>query len=70
MLPNIAIVSNFYPPLPSISNEHVRSSCSFESLEDDPKVVLDFFRGGEVIGSRLNPSFGVGGSIRIFSQWD
>jgi hypothetical protein len=31
---------------------------------------LDFFRGGEVIGSRLNMSFGVGGFVCIFSQWD
>jgi hypothetical protein len=31
---------------------------------------LDFFLGGDVTGSRLNMSFGVGGSIHIFNQWD
>jgi hypothetical protein len=70
MLPHIAIASSSSPALPLISSEHVHSSSSFESLANNPKVILDFFRGGEVIGSRLNSSFGVGGSIHIFKQWD
>jgi hypothetical protein len=69
MLPHIAIASSSSPALPLISSEHVHSS-SFESLANNPKVILDFFRGGEVIGSRLNSSFGVGGFIHIFKQCD
>jgi hypothetical protein len=66
----MAIASSFSPPLPPISSEQVHSPSFFESLTDDPKVVMDFFFGGEVTSSRLNLSFGVGGSIHNFNQWD
>jgi hypothetical protein len=42
---------------------------SYESTTNDLKVVLDFFLGGEIIGSMLKFSLGVGGSTHIFSQW-
>jgi hypothetical protein len=61
---------NFYPPAPPISFEQVRSSSSFDSLIGYSKVVLDLFFSGGVTGSGLNMSLGVGGSIRIFNQWD
>jgi hypothetical protein len=48
----------------------VCSSSSFESLNGDPKIILDFFLGGEVIGSMVNMSLGVGGFIHVFNQWD
>jgi hypothetical protein len=64
----MVVTSNSSPPPFPISFEQVHSSSSFESLISDPKVVLDFFLGGEVI--RPNLSLGVGGSVCIFSQWD
>jgi len=64
----VVVASSSSPPTPPISSKQVRSLSSFESLTDDPKVVLDFFLGGEVI--RPNLSLGVGGSVCIFSQWD
>jgi hypothetical protein len=66
----MAVTSSSYPPLPPTSFEQVCSSSSFESLTSDPKGVLDLFLGGEVIGSRLNFSLGVGGYVHIFNQWD
>jgi hypothetical protein len=70
MLPYITIASSSSPPLLPNSSEQVHSSSSFESLTDDPKVVLDFFLGGEVTNSGLHLSLSVGGFIHIFSQWD
>jgi hypothetical protein len=70
MLPYVAVASSSFPPLPPISSEQVCSSSSFEPLTGVPKVVLDFFLGGEVIGLGLNLSLGVGGSIHRFNQWD
>ncbi len=70
MLHYIVVTLISSPLLPPISFEQVCSSSSFEPLTIDPKVVLDFFLGGDVTGSRLNMSFGVGGSIHIFNQWD
>jgi len=67
MLPCVALASSFYPLPPPISFEQVCSSSSFESLTDDSKIILDFFLGGEVIGSGLNLSLGVGCYIRVFS---
>jgi hypothetical protein len=60
MLPCVVIASSFYSPLPLISYEQVRSSSFFESLTSDPKVVLDFFLGGEVASLGCNLSLGVG----------
>jgi hypothetical protein len=68
MLPWVDVALNSFPPLPPISLKHVHSSSSSESLISDPKVVLDFFLGGEVTGSRLNLSLGVGDYIRIFNR--
>ncbi len=68
MLFYVVFTSSSSPPPPPISSEQVHYSSSFKSLTDDPKVIMDFFLGGEVIG--LNVSLGVGGSIRVFSQWD
>jgi len=48
MLPCIVVALSFSPPLPPISSKQVLSSSSFESLIGDPKVVLDFFLGGDV----------------------
>jgi hypothetical protein len=62
MLSWVDVALNFFPPLPPISSEHVHSSSFSESLTNDPKVVLDFFLGGEVTCSRLNLSLGVGNS--------
>jgi hypothetical protein len=59
MLPYIAVALS-YPLPPPISFEQARSSSSFESLTDNPKIVLDFFLGGELTNSRLNLSLGVG----------
>jgi len=70
MLPYMVVASSFSPPLPPISFEQVHSSSSSKSLTNDPKVVLDFFLGGEVIGSRLNLSLRVGGFICILNRWD
>jgi hypothetical protein len=70
MLPCIVVTSSSSPPLPPISPKQVCSSSSFESLISDPKVVLDFFLGGEVTCLGLNLSFGVGGYVRVLSQWD
>jgi hypothetical protein len=67
MLPCVVVALSFSPPPPLISYEQVCSSSSFESLIDDPKVVLDFFLGGEVTGSRLNLSLSVGNSVCVFS---
>jgi hypothetical protein len=70
MLSYVVVASSSFSPLPPISYEHVHSSSSFESLTSDPKVVMTFFLGGEVIGSRLNLSLGVGGYVCIFSRWE
>jgi hypothetical protein len=51
-----------------MSFEHVCSSSSSESLTSDPKVVLDLFLGGEVIGLGLNLSLGVGGCVCVFNR--
>jgi hypothetical protein len=67
MLPYVAIASSSSPPLPTISFEHIRSSSSYESLTNDPKVVMDFFLGGEVTSSGFNLSFGVGDFVRVFN---
>jgi len=48
MLPCVVVALSSSPPLPPISFEQVRSSSSFKSLTDDPKVILDFFLGGDV----------------------
>jgi hypothetical protein len=61
-----ATLHSCFPPLPSISYKQVHSSSFSESLIGDPKVVLDFFLGGEVTGLGLNPSLGVGDFVRIF----
>jgi hypothetical protein len=60
MLPYVVVTLSSSPPPPLISSEQVCSSSSFESLIGDPKVVLDFFLGGEVTSLRLNLSLGVG----------
>jgi len=70
MLPCIVVALSFSPPLPPISSKQVLSSSSFESLIGDPKVVLDFFLGGDVTSWRLHLSLGVGGFVHICSQWD
>jgi len=70
MLPCAAVALSSYLPLLLISSEQVHYSSSSKSLTDDPKVVLDFFISGEIIGSGLNLSLGVGGCVCIFSQWD
>jgi hypothetical protein len=70
MLPCVVVASSFSPPLPPISSEHVHFSLFSESLTGDPKVVLDFFFSGEVIGSGLNLSLGIGNSICVFNRWD
>jgi len=67
MLSCVAITSSSFPPLPPISCKQIHFSSFFESLTDDPKVILDFFFSGEVIVSRLNLSLGVGNSMHIFS---
>jgi hypothetical protein len=51
MLPCVVVASSSSPPPPLISSKQVRSSSSFESLTDDPKVILDLFLRGEVISS-------------------
>jgi hypothetical protein len=66
MLPYVDVTLSYFPPPPPISYDKVHSSSSSESITNDPKVVLDFFLGGEVIGSRLNMSLGVGGLIYVF----
>ncbi len=66
----VAIASSFSPPLPSILFGQICSSSSFESLIGDPKIILDFFLGGEVTSLRLNMSIGVGGFVHVFSQRD
>jgi hypothetical protein len=66
----MAITSSSFLPLPTISSKHVYSSFSSESLTGDPKVVMDFFLGGEVTGSGLNMSLGVNNYVCIFNQWD
>jgi hypothetical protein len=70
MLSCVVVASNCSPPLPPISFEQVHSSPSSRSLTSDPKIVLDFCLGGEVIGSGLNMSLDVGGFMHIFSRWD
>ncbi len=70
MLSYVVVASSSSPPLPPISFEQVRSSSSFESLTSDPKVVVAFFFGGQVIGSKFNLSLGVGNSMHIFSRWN
>ncbi len=70
MLPYVDVTLSYFPPPPPISYDKVHSSSSSESITNDPKVVLDFFLGGEVIGSRLNMSLGVGGLIYVFDWWD
>ncbi len=67
---NVALHSYYISyslPPPVISSEQVHFSSSFESLTNDSKVVLNLFLGGEVIGSRLNLSFGLGNHVYIFS---
>jgi hypothetical protein len=56
MLLCIVVISSSSPPLPLISYEPICSSFVSESLLGDPKVVLDLFFSGEVIGSGLNLS--------------
>jgi hypothetical protein len=51
MLPCVIVASSSSPPPPLISSKHVHSPSSSKSLTDDPKVILDLFLGGEVIGS-------------------
>ncbi len=63
----VIVASSSSPPLPPFSFEQVHSSSFFQSLTNDLKIVLDFFLGSEVIGSRLNLSFGVGSYVHIFS---
>jgi hypothetical protein len=69
MLPYVDVASSSSPPLPPISFEQVRSPFFYESLTNDPKVVLNFFLGGGVASSGLNLSFGVGNFICVFNQW-
>ncbi len=70
MLPYVIVASSSSPPLPPISSKQVHCSSSSESLTSDPKVVLDFFLGGEVKGLGLNSSLSVGNFVRIFNRWD
>jgi hypothetical protein len=67
MLPYIAVASSFFPPPPPMSSKQLHSPSSSESLTNDPKVVVDFFIGSAVIGSRLNMSLGVDGYICVFN---
>jgi hypothetical protein len=48
----VALSFSLLPPL--VSSKHICSSSFFESTTDDPKIVLNFFLGGEVISSGLN----------------
>ncbi len=66
----VAVASSFSPPLSPFSSKHVHSSSFSKSLTSDSKIVLDFFLGSEVIGSRLNLSLGVGSYVHIFNWWD
>jgi hypothetical protein len=68
MLFYVVVASSSSPPLPPISYEQVHSSSSSKSLTSDLKVVIDFFFGGEVIGSGFNLSFGVGNFVHVFSR--
>jgi len=63
----VAMASSSSPPLPPFSFKHVHSSSFSQSLTSDWKIVLNFFLSSEVIGSRLNLSFGVGSYVHIFS---
>jgi hypothetical protein len=59
MLPCVGVALSYPLPHP-ISFERAHSSSSFESLTDNPKIVLNFFLGGELTNSRLNLCLGVG----------
>jgi len=67
MLPYIVVALSFSPPPPLISSKQVHSSSSFELTTCDPKVHIDFFFSGEVTGSILNLSFGVGSYVHVFN---
>jgi hypothetical protein len=70
MLPYVVVVWNSFPPPPLISSKQVHSSSSSKSITCNLIIVKYLFLGGEVTSWRVNLSLGVGGSIRIFSQWD
>ncbi len=57
MLSCVVIIWNYYPPLPPISFEWIHYVSSSTSTTCDPKVILDFFFNGEVIGSGFNLSW-------------